>query len=54
MERYEDSIEVVSIYEEQIMEYINDIHEPEDFEDGYEFYQRFLEIEQMIMNEELM
>lgn len=53
MKQLEDSIEVMSEYHTEIMQYINDVHEAEDFGDAYEFNERYVEIERMIMNKEI-
>lgn len=49
-----EQLERVSEYHIIIIEYINDVHNIDDFEYIEEFNDRYLEIEQMIMNGELM
>lgn len=49
-----EQLERVSEYHIIIIEYINDVHTIDDFEYIEEFNERYLEIEQMIIDEELM
>jgi hypothetical protein len=53
VKQHEESIEQVSEYHYEIMQYINDVHEADDFSDAYEFNERYIEIERMIMNKEI-
>ncbi|MEY8560099.1 hypothetical protein AALF85_05320 [Jeotgalicoccus halotolerans] len=49
-----EQLERVSEYHIIIIEYINDVHNIDDFEYIEEFNDRYLEIEQMIIDGELM
>lgn len=49
-----EQLERTSVIHEDIIEYINDVHNIDDFEYIEEFNDRYLEIEQMIIDEELM
>ena len=49
-----EQLERISEYHIIIIEYINDVHNIDDFEYIEEFNDRYLEIEQMIIDEELM
>lgn len=49
-----EQLERTSVIHEDIIEYINDVHNIDDFEYIEEFNDRYLEIEQMIIYEELM
>lgn len=49
-----EQLERTSVIHEDIIEYINDVHNIDDFEYIEEFNDRYLEIEQMIIDGELM
>lgn len=49
-----EQLERTSVIHENVIEYINDVHTIDDFLYIEEFRERYLEIEEMIMNGELM